>query len=105
MSANEFLHRLPAALNQGAVSGVRCTIQFNISEPAFATISDDVCTVQSGTASDANVILTMADEDLISLLKGDLDGMAAFMGGKLQLEGDLMLAQQISGYFDASRLA
>ena len=50
------------------------------------------------------VTLNMADEDLIALLKGELNGMQAFMTGKLQLEGDLMLAQRISTFFDPSKL-
>ena len=105
MSANEFLKRLPAALNQDAVSDVYCTIQFNVTAPAFATIGDGNCTVEDGSANDANVTLTIADDDLIALLKGELDGMTAFMSGKLQVDGDLMLAQQIGGFFDTSKLA
>ncbi|MBC9249599.1 sterol-binding protein [Pseudomonas alcaligenes] len=105
MSANQFLQRLPAALNEEAVAGISCTIQFNVAEPAYATIGEGACAVQNGSADDANVTLTIADDDLIALLQGELDGMTAFMSGKLQVEGDLMLAQQISGFFDASRLA
>jgi len=47
----------------------------------------------------------MADDDLIALLKGELNGMQAFMTGKLQLEGDMMLAQRLGSLFDASKLA
>jgi putative sterol carrier protein len=47
----------------------------------------------------------MEDDDLIALLKGELNGMTAFMTGKLQIDGDLMLAQRMSGFFDASKLA
>ncbi|MDH4580731.1 SCP2 sterol-binding domain-containing protein [Pseudomonas sp. BN415] len=104
MSANHFLKSLPSVLNDHAVAGVNCTIQFNVAEPTYATISDSACTVANGTAGDPNVTLTIADDDLISLFKGDLDGITAFMTGKLQVEGDLMLAQQISGFFNASKL-
>jgi putative sterol carrier protein len=47
----------------------------------------------------------MEDEDLVSLMKGELNGMTAFMTGKLQLEGDLMLAQRMFGFFDSSKLS
>jgi putative sterol carrier protein len=38
------------------------------------------------------------------MLKGELNGMQAFMTGKLQLEGDMMLAQRLGSFFDASKL-
>lgn len=105
MSAVEFLKQLPAALDSSAVAGVQCTIQFNVSSPVYASINEGVCSVAEGSSDEANVTLSIADDDLIALLKGEMDGMTAFMGGKLQVEGDLMLAQQISGFFDASKLA
>ena len=37
-------------------------------------------------------------------MKGELNGMTAFMTGKLQLDGDMMLAQRIGTFFDASKL-
>ena len=61
--------------------------------------------VAEGTASSPDVSITMEDDDLVALLKGELNGMTAFMTGKLQIDGDLMLAQRMSGFFDASKLA
>lgn len=105
MNATEFLKNLPKALNADAVAGLQCTIQFNVAAPAFAHIEGGCCVVEEGVADAPNVSLTIADEDLIALFKGELDGMTAFMSGQLQVDGDLMLAQQISGFFDAARLA
>jgi putative sterol carrier protein len=104
MSANEFLAKLPQALNADAASGIDCTIQFNIAKPVYVTIKNGVCAVNDGTAASSDVALTMDDDDLVQLLKGELSGMSAFMSGKLQLDGDMMLAQRISGLFDASKL-
>jgi len=50
------------------------------------------------------LVAMMVDAD-IALLKGELNGMQAFMTGKLQLEGDMMLAQRLGSFFDASKLA
>lgn len=68
-------------------------------------VHNGTCIVEAGTSADANVTLTIGDDDLIAMLLGQLDGMTAFMAGKLQVAGDLMLAQQIGGLFDAARLA
>jgi putative sterol carrier protein len=37
-------------------------------------------------------------------MKGELNGMTAFMTGKLQVDGDLMLAQRMASFFDAGKL-
>lgn len=105
MSATELLNKLPAAFNADEAAGTNCTIQFNTSEPTYTTIKDGTCTVTPGTADGADVTLTMEDDDLVQMLKGELDGMTAFMTGKLQLDGDMMLAQRISSMFDASKFS
>ena len=46
----------------------------------------------------------MSDDDLVALLTGDLDGMTAFMTGRIKLDGDLMFAQRIGSLFDGSKL-
>jgi putative sterol carrier protein len=104
MSAAELIKKLPAALNADAAAGTDATIQFNISSPMNVVIKDGACTANEGAATNADVTLTMEDDDLIALMKGELNGMTAFMTGKLQLEGDLMLAQRIGSLFDASKL-
>lgn len=104
MSAAELLHKLPAAFNPSEAAGTNCTIQFVCSTPVSATIKDGACTVSDGQASSADVTITMEDDDLVALMKGELNGMTAFMTGKLQIEGDLMLAQRMASFFDASKL-
>ena len=105
MSASAFLKKLPAAFNADAASGTDCTIQFNISTPAHVVIKGGSCNVIEGTAAASDLAVTMEDDDLVALLKGELNGMTAFMTGKLQVDGDLMLAQRMGNFFDASKLA
>lgn len=104
MSAAEFLKKLPDAFVPEAAVGTDCVLQFNTSQPVYCTIKDGTCAVTEGSAEDPDVTLTMEDEDLIALMKGELNGMTAFMTGKLQVEGDLMLGQRVQGFFDASKL-
>lgn len=104
MSTTDFLNKLPEAFKADAAAGTECTIQFNVSEPAYVVIKGGSCEVISGTTDSPSLGVTMDDADLIALLKGELDGMGAFMSGKLQVEGDLMLAQQMGSFFDQSRL-
>jgi putative sterol carrier protein len=104
MSVIDFLHKLTGAFDAQAAAGANCVLQFNTSKPAYVTIANGAATLAEGSAANADVTLNMADDDLIALLKGELNGMQAFMTGKLQVEGDLMLAQRISSFFDASKL-
>ena len=104
MSAKELLSMLPKAFNPDSAAGTDATIQFNTKEPHYATIKNGACTVTAGSATSPDVTLTIDDDDLVALMKGELNGMTAFMTGKLQVEGDLMLAQRMSSFFDSSRL-
>mmetsp|Transcript_91059 Transcript_91059/g.283718 ORF Transcript_91059/g.283718 Transcript_91059/m.283718 type:complete len:112 (-) Transcript_91059:112-447(-) len=51
----------------------------------------------------ADVTITMADADLVAMYEGKLDGMQAFMGGKLKIKGNMMLAQKLQGIMSAAR--
>ena len=103
-AAASLLRQLPTAFQPDAAGDTDCTVQFNVSAPMHVVIRNGTCATREGTASSPDVTITMDDEDLVSLMKGELNGMTAFMTGKLQLEGDLMLAQRMFGFFDASKL-
>jgi putative sterol carrier protein len=104
MSVTDFLQKMTSAFNPSAAEGTNCVLQFNTSKPAYITIKDGTATLTEGSAPSPDVALIMADEDLIAMLKGELNGMQAFMTGKLQLEGDMMLAQRLGTFFDQSKL-
>lgn len=105
MSAADTIRSLPNAFDASAAAGTDCTIQFNCSSPMNVSIRDGACTVAEGASADADLTVTMEDEDLVALLKGELNGMQAFMTGKLQIEGDMMLAQRLTTFFDSSKVA
>ena len=64
-------------------------------------IKDKTCTYEKREPSDARVTLGMSVPDYLRLISGNLDGMQAFMQGKLKLQGDMMFAQQIQTMFGA----
>lgn len=104
-TAKEMIEKMPEAFDPDAAGDMNATVQYAISTPMYAVIKDGACTVHEGEASDADVTLNMEDEDLKDMLTGELDGMSAFMSGKLKVDGDIMLAQKLAGAFDASRLS
>ena len=47
--------------------------------------------------------ITMADADLVAMAEGKLDGMQAFMGGKLKIKGNMILAQKLQSILEAAK--
>ena len=105
MSTSEFLKKLPFAVNPAAIDGMDCTVQLNIAEPAYFVVSNGALAVQPGEADAPDVTLTVSDDNLIKLIKGDLNGVMAYMSGKLHVDGDIMLAKQLPELFDSRKLA
>ena len=62
-------------------------------------VADGTCTPVQGNAEPARVTLGMALPDFLRFLTGQLDGMQAFMTGKLKLSGDMMFAQSMQAWF------
>ena len=51
----------------------------------------------------ADVTITIADADMVAMAEGKLDGMQAFMGGKLKIKGNMMLAQKLQAILEAAK--
>merc|ERR1712190_322846 len=51
----------------------------------------------------ADCTITIADADMVAMAEGKLDGMQAFMGGKLKIKGNMMLARKLQGIIEASK--
>ena len=81
-----------------------CVIGWEITEDgtthAFAlTVKDKQASYEKVAPTSARVTLGMALPDFLRLISGNLDGMQAFMQGKLKLTGDMMFAQQFQTMF------
>jgi putative sterol carrier protein len=63
------------------------------------TIRDNKCTVQEGNAENPKMTLTADAREFRDILLGKMDGMSAFMQGKLKLAGDLNLAMKLTSFF------
>merc|ERR1739845_140319 len=56
-----------------------------------------------GENASPDCTITMADADFLAMADGKLDGMQAFMGGKLKIKGNMMLAQKLAGIIEAAK--
>jgi putative sterol carrier protein len=94
---------MPGRLNASAAAGLDCVIQYDLSGDGaaqyFNTIKEGACSVSEGTHESPTMTVSMTAGDFVDLTEGKLDGMAAFMGGKLKIAGDMGLAMKLQSLF------
>ncbi len=99
----DIMGSMPKALIPEKAAGVDATIQFKFSGAEagewYVTIKDGKCSVEKGAFPSPKVTLSADSSDYIRIINGELDGMQAFMLGKLKLSGDLSLAMKLLGMF------
>ena len=90
-TAAEFIEKMNDRFDPAAAQGENIVFQFNIEDQGtyHLTIKDGTCGMADGEAADPNVTLSMNSETLQKLASGELDGMMAFMSGKIKVDGDL----------------
>jgi putative sterol carrier protein len=62
-------------------------------------VKEGACTVQSGVHADPQVTISMAGDDCLKLLNGQLNVPASVMTGRLRVSGDIGLAMQLKSLF------
>jgi putative sterol carrier protein len=86
------------AAGQSAVIGWEITTPEG-SHTYRVKVENGTCTVEKGGEGDTRVTLGLTLADFMRFIAGQLDGMQAFMSGKLKLTGDMMFAQTLQAWF------
>ena len=100
--------KMPGAFIPDKASGVNAVVQFEFTgaEPGDwnAVIKEGKCIVAEGvTQSKPTMTLTTDSADFIKIFTGELDGMQAFMQGKIKLAGDLNMAMKLMRMFKINK--
>jgi len=99
----EVFTKISEVFNASAAQGVDAVFQFNITGDGGGnwnvTVRDGICQIQEGIHDTPTVTLTMSGETWLAMANKELNGMQAFMSGKLKASGDIMLAQRIAKLF------
>jgi putative sterol carrier protein len=90
----------------GAAGGTDANVVFAIADadnvyPYHVKIDGGTCTTGAGELDDPRVRLQMQLPVFLKLITNNLSGPMAFMSGKLKIEGDMMLASRLMGFFEA----
>ena len=104
LTIKDVMEAMPGAFLPDKAGELNVIIQFHMngeqSGDWFATIKDGVCEITDGVYADPTIALTADGQDYIDMVTGKLDGMQAFMQGKLKLKGDMNLAMKMTNFFD-----
>lgn len=103
LTIETLMSKMPGAFIPEKAAGLDAVIQFNFTgaEPGewYSVIKDGKVTVEKGTHASPKMTLTADSADYVKIFTGELDGMQAFMQGKLKLAGDLNLAMKLTQMF------
>jgi putative sterol carrier protein len=104
LTVAELMGKMPDAFLPEKAVGVNAVIHFKFTgtEPGEwnAVIRDGKCEVAQGIPHfKPTMTLTADSADYVKMFTGELDGMQAFMQGKIKLAGDLNLAMKLMQMF------
>ena len=103
LTVKEIFHTMCDHFDAEAAKGINARIQFLLSgdqatEYAMAIV-DQTCKVNEGKIDNPNLTLKADAELVTKVLSGEVDGMKAYMMGKLKLIGDVSLALKLIKLF------
>ncbi|MGO9020822.1 MAG: SCP2 sterol-binding domain-containing protein [Syntrophobacteraceae bacterium] len=102
-TVKDVFEKMPQVFNAGEAAGLDLIFQFHITGAQGGdwnvVVKDSACKVSTGVHASPSVTFTMEDANWVAMWNGELDGMKAYMTGKLQLSGDIMSAQRLQSLF------
>jgi putative sterol carrier protein len=104
----KIFNKLPEAFIPEKAAGLKANIQVNLSGNSggdwFLAVANDQMIVTPGVTPAPDLTLGLTTEDFVSLMKGQANPMALFMGGRIKVEGNLALATKFQSMFDRNRV-
>jgi putative sterol carrier protein len=100
----DFLASFAARFRPDAAGDLRAVYQLHLTGDDgglwHLTIADQQCRLASGQADQPSVTITMSVDDFSQLISGRLDGVSAYLAGRIQIAGDISLVTRLQSLFD-----
>jgi putative sterol carrier protein len=102
-AVKQVFDEMPARLNADVAAGMDAVFQYNLTGDGaghyYTHVRNSGIEVTEGVHPAPAVTVTMSAADFVELSHGRLDGIMAFMTGKLKATGDLGLASKLQKLF------
>lgn len=102
-TARQLVESMPRYFKPEKAEGVSAVVQYHLTGEGggdwVIRIEEGTCTVEEGAVENPTLTLHMDAQDYVDMVTGRMDGMTAFMTGKLRLEGDFTLATRLQTLF------
>lgn len=99
----EIITQMGAALGEN--SGLGGTVKFDFGDVGSVLLDGKSSpnAASNGAGKNADCTIKVSIENFEKMVKGELDGTAAFMMGKLQVAGDMSLAMKVGPVLQRGR--
>jgi putative sterol carrier protein len=102
-SVEQFFSELSTKIDASKTEGMNASFQFCIEEEEgghwYVKVVDGQPTVGSGVLDDPDITITTSASTWLEIVNGTLSGQAAFLTGKLMVQGDMGLALKLQAFF------
>ncbi|WP_027857013.1 SCP2 sterol-binding domain-containing protein [Marinobacterium jannaschii] len=105
VTVNKVIEKLPGRFIAENAADMTAIFQFLIEDDSsfYIDIADSSCAVVSGEHIDPNITLITDAATVIDVVNGDIDGMSAFLKGRLRAEGNVLLATKLGKLFSKEK--
>lgn len=102
-SAAEIFNEMSNRFDADKAGDMNASVQFSLSGDGggdwYVKIANGECDAQEGSLDSPTAKILMSANDYVAMTTGELNAMAAFMGGKIKVEGDLNTVMKFQGLF------
>ena len=103
-SLKEAFTNMPQNFKAEKAAGVSAVIQFKVTGAEAGNwimeVKEGKCTMAEGEAPSPNITINTPSDVWLKILRRELDGTTAFMGGQFTFTGDMGILMQMNSWFE-----
>lgn len=103
----EIFDAMPGAFRPDKAGSAELSLQFDIRGEAggewAVEIASGTCRTWSGRAKEPIATIRSSDSDIVAVFGGSLNAVAAYMSGRVQVDGDVTAIMNLLSFFEMPR--